>query len=240
MVGVVQRTRDVDFVIDIPFWVRGFREPSQLICEQLRCRIYYDPASDDCLLVNESDGHIHLTRLAPVGDDVFEILLAPTATRPRDALGAGAINRSNAAAAPSLGTFTATPGRQISRQGITPLLSLLDGDVAIVRTTRPKTETSGASPPEPSQQATHVSSPVTYELRRVKGIPKTVSSSVFVGQHSELSDRIVAKVIRYEGMASSDLVRCARKWQLEKEILEKLRHVSHASPVIGHVLHKAL
>lgn len=68
-VGVVQRTCDVDFVIDLPFWVQSKIKPSQLTCEQLKCRLYYDPTSDDCLLVNESPGYIYLTPLVPTGND---------------------------------------------------------------------------------------------------------------------------------------------------------------------------
>ncbi|KAL2173947.1 kinase-like domain-containing protein [Thermothelomyces heterothallicus CBS 202.75] len=298
-VGVVQRTSDVDFVIDLPFWVQSKVKPFEWKCEQLKCRLYYDPASDDCLLVNESWGHIYLTRLAPAGvdqpclarsdryvvspgvwrisifegrefrqhlldfcllrrqfvvgiseapatdpsptkhpvsgndeviikrrrlqGDVSEILLAPATVRVQHLSDASAIVTPNTIPSPSLGTITPTPTRQISQTDI-PLLDLRDGEVAIVRTTQPKdTET------KPRTQATHVTTLESYKLRRVGGIANTTTSSVFVGQHSELPEPIVAKVIRYGGMSSNDLVKCARRWQIERDILDRLRHRSIVS-----------
>ncbi|KAL2258532.1 hypothetical protein VTK26DRAFT_8129 [Humicola hyalothermophila] len=291
-VGVVQRTRDVDFVIDLPFLVQSKVEPFDWICEQLKCRLYYDPTSDDCLLVNESWGHIYLTHLAPAGDeqrclarsdhyvvllgvwrififegrefrqhlldfcllrrqfvvdvsetpatvssstkrpvsgnddvaikrrrlqgDVSEILLAPATIQ--HAPDSRAIATPNPGAAQNIDTIAPTPTRQISQPGI-PLLDLRDGEVAIVGTTQPKdTET------KPRSQATHVTARETYKFRRVGGIANTNASSVFVGQHSELPEPIVAKVIRYGGMSSRDLVKCARRWRMEKDILVRLRH----------------
>jgi len=295
-VGIVQRTRDVDFVIDLPFWIQSKTKPFQWTREQLQCRLYYDPASDDCLLVNESLGHMYLTRLVPAGDDqpclsrfdryvvspgvwrisifehaesrqhlldfcllrrqflvdiseapatipssskhpgssndevaikrrrlqgdLSEILLSPAAIRPphhhpSDADAIAAPNNTNTAAL-SLGINTPTPTRQISQPGV-PLLDLRDGEVAIVKTTQAKdTET----------QATHVTAWTWYRLRRVGGVANTAASSVFAGQHSELSEPIVAKVIRYKGMSSSDLVKCAGKWRRERDFLDGLRHVS--------------
>ncbi|KAK4148524.1 hypothetical protein C8A00DRAFT_38900 [Chaetomidium leptoderma] len=68
-VDIVQRTRDVDFVLDLPFWVQTKVEPPfELIPQRLKCRIYYDPVNDECLFVNESVGKIHLTPLTPAGD----------------------------------------------------------------------------------------------------------------------------------------------------------------------------
>jgi hypothetical protein len=297
-VGVVQRIRDVDFVINLPFWVQNKVKPSERKCEQLKCRLYYDPSSDDCLLVNESGGHIHLTRLGPTGDDqplaclarsdryvvspgvwrisilegtelrqhlldfcllrrrfvvdiseplatvplsskhsasgsdevaikrrrlqgdVSEILLAPAAIHPQPPSDANAIATPIAAVAPSLDNVTPAPTRQISQPGI-PLLDLRDGEVAIVRTTQPKGKGT-----EPHLQATHVTALESYRLRRIGGIASTAASSVFVGQHSDLSEPIVAKVLRYTGMSSNDLVRYAQKWRMEKDILDRLRHVS--------------
>lgn len=299
-VGVVQRTRDIDFVISLPFWLQSTVEPFQLVREQLGCRIYYDPASDDCLLINESGGLIFLTRLATPGydkrpllrhehsvvspgiwrisifegderqqhlmdfcvfrrqfavdisetptglpsstkrsasgdgegtskrqrleGDVSEVLLAPAVGRPQ--VPSGAVGTPNAAAAPSLGALAATPTQQISRSGVTPLLRLLDGEVAIVKTVaRPNnSDLGGTSPLEGHQLATPINSPAAYELQRVGGISNTMSSSVFVGRHSKLSDSIVAKVIKYSGNTARDLVRCAMKWQTERGLLEKMRH----------------
>ncbi|KAK4238423.1 kinase-like domain-containing protein [Achaetomium macrosporum] len=212
MIGVVQRTRDVDFAIHMPFWIRGFREPSQLICEQLRQFTVDISEAPPRVLLSltkrpASGGEEVVIKRQRLEGDVSEILLAPAATLPQDASGTGAIKRPDT---PSLGTIT--PARQISRPGITPLLDLLDGEVAIVRTTRPKNiETSSPSRPQAAEQAIHINSSAVYELRRVGGIANAVSSSLFVGQHSGVSNRIVAKVIRYEGKTAIDLAKCARK-----------------------------
>jgi hypothetical protein len=163
--------------------------------------------------------------------DVSEILLAPTTDRPQEP--PGAIGTPNALAARTPGTLVATPSQQISHPSNTiALLHLLDGEVAIVRTaTQPRNP--DIDPPEAYGQTTaRVSSPATYELQRIGGIANTMSSSVFVGRHSELSDNIVAKVIRYNNNPASDLLRCASKWQAEKGLLEKLRHGSLPLPII--------
>ncbi|KAK3319577.1 kinase-like domain-containing protein [Cercophora scortea] len=317
-VGVVQRTRDVDFAISLPFWIRSTVQPFPLVREQLRCRIYYNPVSDDCLLINDSDGHIDLARLVPPGgskqrlarsqdhvvspgvwrisiyegeprqqyladlcvlrrqfsvdiagpgaqawpissvkrpasgddeaaakrqrleDDVSEILLAPTANRHRQSTtpGTGTVNKFSVVGADVLnqlgvadvptgpGSPVTTLAQQTSWPGVMPLLRLGDGEVAIVRTTRPKNPDRNniLQLEAPDLQTTHANSPATYELRRVGGIANTASSSVFLTQHSELSNQIVTKVIKYESMTSQNLVSYAMKWQMEKDMLEKLRH----------------
>ncbi|KAK4141207.1 kinase-like domain-containing protein [Dichotomopilus funicola] len=280
-VGVVQRTQDVDFVIDIPFWSQN-NFTLELQRRQLKCRLYYDPVSDDCLLVNESSGGIHLTPVPPTGNDrpilarddryvvspgvwrisiaegtaarqhlldfcvlrrqfvvdiaeappttswsarrsapdddeasgkrrrvdgdVSEILVAPAAVDQQDPPGPGAI-------------ATSTPPspvlRQIRKPGIT-LLDLQDGEEAIVRTIHSAAGTVTAPISTPGLES--------YRLRRVGAIAINRASSVFASQHSELSEPVVAKVIRYEGMSSNNLTKCVRRWRMETEMLERLHH----------------
>ncbi|KAL8306306.1 hypothetical protein RB597_003148 [Gaeumannomyces tritici] len=57
VVGVVQRTHDVDFTICIKFYdlpVPGPIRWGRCIASNLHCRIYYNPANDDCVLQNLS------------------------------------------------------------------------------------------------------------------------------------------------------------------------------------------
>lgn len=66
MIGVVQRTHDVDFAIHVPIYESASDEKSgRLIPFRLKCNIFYDPASDDCLLVNESLTGLFLAGLSP-------------------------------------------------------------------------------------------------------------------------------------------------------------------------------
>ncbi|SPQ21483.1 27e6b0ef-a855-4c85-aa69-e834c30132f5 [Thermothielavioides terrestris] len=78
--------------------------------------------------------------------------------------------------------------------------------------------------PVVSSRTSSASSPATYELGRFGSIADSRSSSVFVAQHSEIAERIVAKIVRYEGKTANDLASCARRWRTEKSFLEKLRH----------------
>lgn len=297
-IGVIQRTCDVDFVIDFPFWIRSEAEPLNWKFEQLKCRLYFDPTNDDCLLINESSGHVYLTRLATTGSDlhqtcltqsrrcvispgvwrvsifedresrqhlfdfcllrrqfivdisnpptaaagtsakhllsgneelavkrrrlegdVSEIVLAPAANPLQQPSDASGIAPPNTTAGPSLGTNTSTR-RQISKPGI-PLLDLQDGEIAII-----KSIPLDDKEPKTGALATADTMVESYDLRRIGGIANTAASSVFIGQHSELPVPVVAKVIKYGGMSSHDLVKCAQRWQAEKEILDRLRHVS--------------
>ncbi|KDN69570.1 putative serine/threonine protein kinase-20 [Colletotrichum sublineola] len=64
MVGVVQRTHDVNFTLCVPLDGPPCDPKStRLIPLQLRCSIYYDPADDDCVLVNKSCVSFYLTSL---------------------------------------------------------------------------------------------------------------------------------------------------------------------------------
>jgi hypothetical protein len=151
--------------------------------------------------------------------DVSEIRVSPVAIRPQHPFDTGAITTPDAPVAPYLSTNTPTLTRQISQPGIT-LLDLRNDEVAVVRTTQLKgTEMN-------TRTQAHITTLESYKLKRVGGIANTTASSVFFGQHCELPEPIVAKVIRYKGMSSSDLVKCAGKWRTEKEILDRLRHVS--------------
>lgn len=283
--------------MDIPFWLKNYFT-SERERQQLRCRLVYDPVSDDCLLVNESIGHIHITPVPPTGadrprlahndryvvspgvwrisiaegtaarqhlvdfcalrrqfavdiveapatpsssakhsapddsdeeeaaskrrrvkGDVAEILVAPAAVDQQDPPGAGVI-------------ATSTPPspvlRQITKPGIA-LLDLQDGEEAIVRAIRPVVGTATTPTGAPGLES--------YRLRRVGGIAINRASSVFAGQHSELSEPVVAKVIKCEGMSSdTSLTKCVRRWRMETEMLQRLHHVSrHPSARVNYL-----
>lgn len=69
MIGVVQRTHDVDFAIHVPIYDSTRDEQSgRVIPFRLKCNIYYDPASDDCLLVNDSLRDLFVAGLSPTSN----------------------------------------------------------------------------------------------------------------------------------------------------------------------------
>ncbi|KAK1975277.1 kinase-like domain-containing protein [Colletotrichum cereale] len=284
MVGVVQRTHDVNFTLCIPY----YNPP----CD--KCSIYYNPANDDCVLINNSYADICLASLSPpasrkrlsydqaqvirpgmwrisveVDDnsveqhlvdflmlrrqftvtlheslagsstsikrlasgeeqvatkrrrregDITEILLATTADptrKPPDAVVAGAGKTLDPAV---------TVSRKLTRLGGTPLLDLSDGGVAVVRTIQSRDETSCLPLTRAPSGVSSASNTTTYRLNRLERIADTLSASVFTGRHSALSERVVAKVIRYRGKTAEDLVKCATIWKQEKSVLEKLHH----------------
>ncbi|KAF6798864.1 serine/threonine protein kinase [Colletotrichum musicola] len=287
LVGVVQRTQDVCFTLSIPF----HDHPGQL--PPLTCHVYYDPASDDCVIVNKSKPGVFLTGICPNHDRTslpvdqgrvvqpgtwrisvahggdsaeedlvdFLILRRQFTFTVREALRPLASSRKRSAAndqdvqlkkrrrdgdltevllaAPGfarlddaadaeadVGPITRTTDRQIVRTGGTPLLDLVDGEVAVVRGRR-EGHAEGDTGPSAAMlvDASGVSgSPAAYELHRLKKIAETPSASLFTGQHSRLAGDVVAKVIRYTAKSPVDLVKCAMVWQQEKRMLESLHH----------------
>ncbi|GKT61152.1 serine/threonine protein kinase [Colletotrichum tofieldiae] len=299
MVGIVQRTQDVNFTLCIPYYDSPCETvATRLIPMQLQCSIYYNPANDDCVLINKSYTDIYLTclsspttrkrlscdqtrvirpgmwrisvevdndsvqlhlvdflmlrrqftvtlheglagsstsikRLASglASDDkqiaikrrrregdVTEILLATTANSTRkapDALVAGAAKTLDPAVTASL---------KLIRAGGTPLLDLSDGGVAVVRTIQSRDETTCSTPTRAPTGVSCASNTTTYRLNRLERIADTLSASVFTGRHSALSEKVVAKVIRYRGKTAEDLIKCATIWKREKSVLEKLHH----------------
>ncbi|KAI6283656.1 hypothetical protein MCOR14_010588 [Pyricularia oryzae] len=65
MVGIVQRTQDVNFTICLPFYDPPSDNTSRMIPNQLVCKIYYDPGRESCLFLNASIFEITLTYLGP-------------------------------------------------------------------------------------------------------------------------------------------------------------------------------
>ncbi|KAH0430369.1 hypothetical protein CcaCcLH18_07881 [Colletotrichum camelliae] len=271
MVGIVQRTHDVNFTLCIPYYDRPCETVSTpLIPMQLQCSIYYNPANDDCALVNNSYMDIYLTCLSSpttrkrllcdqtrvIGPGMWRISvevdnnsaqlhlvdflmlrrqftvtlhegLAGSSTsikrlasgfasddkqiamkrRRREGdvteiLLATTANSTRkapdalvAGAAKTLDPAFTT-SRKLIQTGGTPLLDLSDGGVAVVRTIQSRDETSCSTP----------------------------TASVFTGRHSALSEKVVAKVIRYRGKTAEDLIKCATIWKREKSVLEKLHH----------------
>ncbi|KAK4081681.1 uncharacterized protein Triagg1_2422 [Trichoderma aggressivum f. europaeum] len=111
-----------------------------------------------------------------------------------------------------------SPVRQISDKINVPLLDLADGETAVVRAFRDRTDRSH------SQSLSAAKGPARYRLRRVKQIAVTKSAVVFACKHSAVSEPVVAKVLRCNKDSPSDLRNSALLWKREKETLEKLKH----------------
>lgn len=291
LVGVVQRTQDVCFTLCIPFHDHLGQPPPPLTCD-----IYYDPASDDCVIVNKSTAGVFLTGICPdhernglpvnqarvVQPGTWRISVAHVADSAEQALvdflilrrqftitmrkalpplessrkrsaaddqdlrakkrrPDGDLTEVLLAAAPgstrleggtdahaAMDSLTRTNDRELFRFQGTPLLDLVDGEVAVVRGRQEGQSDSNNNSLSAAflVNATEASgSSATYELRRLQKIADTPSASLFTGEHSRLAGDVVAKVIRYTTKSPVDLVRCARVWQQEKKILERLHHV---------------
>ncbi|KAI8278874.1 hypothetical protein K4K60_005891 [Colletotrichum sp. SAR11_57] len=139
--------------------------------------------------------------------DVTEILLAAALDDPVDS---GAETTS----------IVRTAARDLVRSEGTPLLDLTRGEVAVIR--GPENGKSDSDPVDEQVGGDWAA----YELRRLERIAETPSASLFTGRHSRLPGNVVAKVIKYTGKTAVDLVKCARSWQQEKTVLEKLHHAN--------------
>ncbi|KAL4408448.1 serine/threonine protein kinase-20 [Colletotrichum abscissum] len=234
MVGVIQRTQDVNFTLCVPL-----NDPpcdprlTRFIPLQVRCSVYYDPANDDCVLINKSCVDFYLTSLCSptsrrrLSYDQTEVIKPASAKRlasgeqqkagkRRRREGGEAevvlttatdVTRRSTDAAVADGakclSLAIPTSRKIARTGGTPLLDLSDGEVAVVRSKQVKDD-----------EVSHL--PLG---RGAGGV-----FSLFTGRDSVLSEKVVAKVIRYKGKTSEDLIKCASIWKREKSFLEKLHH----------------
>lgn len=278
--GVIQQTQTVDFSIDLPF--------NRV---EAGCRIFYDPGSDNCLLVNQKEPNIFLTGLSSSpstrarvvkdrahvirpgmwrislesdkGDDVerhlAEFLLlrrqfsvaihkaidAPSAKRATNDNGrehptkrqrlesdvtaivaTPSTNKTTIELAPvnadasnvdSHHLTTLSSVREIVNKAAVPFLELTDGETAVIRTPQLSSAT--------SQPKSTVNGPATYQLRRVKHLGATKSTSVFACRHSAMQELVVAKVLRQGGESAYNVAKFARLWKREKQILDNLKHV---------------
>ncbi|KAK1514244.1 serine/threonine protein kinase-20 [Colletotrichum abscissum] len=296
MVGVIQRTQDVNFTLCVPLNDPPCDlRPTRFIPLQVRCSVYYNPADDDCVLINKSCVDFYLTSLCSptsrrrlsydqtevikpgmwrisvefknltaeqhVADflmqrrqftiTLHEGLPGYSASAKRLASGeeqkAGkrrrreggeaevvlttatdVTRRSNDAAvadgAKCLSLAIPT-SRKIARTSGTPLLDLSDGGVAVVRSRQVKDDEVSHLPlGRGAGGVSRCGNQTTYRLHRLERIADTLSASLFTGRHSALSEKVVAKVIRYKGKTSEDLIKCASIWKREKSFLEKLHH----------------
>ncbi|KXH59541.1 serine/threonine protein kinase-20 [Colletotrichum salicis] len=150
---------------------------------------------------------------------VAEVVLATATDLPHKSTDAAVTE-----AAKGLGPAIST-SQKIARAGGTPLLDLSDGGVAVVRSKQVKDDEVSYLPLD--REAGGISrcgNQTTYRLHRLKRIADTLSASLFTGRHSALSEKVVAKVIRYKGKTAEDLIKCASIWKREKSFLEKLHH----------------
>lgn len=108
--------------------------------------------------------------------------------------------------------------RKISDKAAIPLLDLADGETAVIRALRDRTDR--------SQSLSAAKGPARYQLRRVKQIAVTKSASVFTCEHSAVTEPVVAKVLQYSRDSQSTLRNSLSLWKREKATLEKLKHVS--------------
>ena len=66
MMSVQQRTSDVNFPLHLPFFIPPSKYPyPRFIPHRLCCDIVYDPATDNCLLINHSPMEIRITGIDP-------------------------------------------------------------------------------------------------------------------------------------------------------------------------------
>lgn len=108
-----------------------------------------------------------------------------------------------------LDAFPDNPSQSLdsqATQSIKSLVQLRDGMVVAIRTV--------------------TDNQVNYSLSRLSHVAVSGTAHLFTGQHSSLSNRIVAKVMRYERKYElSDLLKRARDWNVEYTCLKRLKHV---------------
>ncbi|KAL7938695.1 Ca2+/calmodulin-dependent protein kinase [Trichoderma chlorosporum] len=106
--------------------------------------------------------------------------------------------------------------RKISDKITVPLLDLADGETAVVRALRDRTDR--------SQSLSAAKGPARYQLQRVREISATKSAAVFACKHSVVPEPVVAKVLRCNRDSPSSLRTSTSLWKTEKTVLEKLKH----------------
>ncbi|PTB39495.1 hypothetical protein M441DRAFT_28616 [Trichoderma asperellum CBS 433.97] len=106
--------------------------------------------------------------------------------------------------------------RRISDKASVPLLDLVDGETAVIRALRDRTDW--------SQSLSAAKGPARYQLRRVKQIAVTASAAVFTCEHSALTEPVVAKVLQCKKDLPHSLRTSTLLWKREKATLEKLKH----------------
>ncbi|KAL9477277.1 hypothetical protein ACSS6W_007118 [Trichoderma asperelloides] len=111
--------------------------------------------------------------------------------------------------------------RRISDKASVPLLDLADGETAVIRALRDRTDR--------SQSLSAAKGPARYQLRRVKQIAVTASAAVFTCEHSAVTEPVVAKVLQCKKDLPHSLRTSSLLWRREKATLEKLKHVSHTA-----------
>ncbi|KAL8383646.1 hypothetical protein RB595_010715 [Gaeumannomyces hyphopodioides] len=233
VVGVVQRTHDVDFTICIKYYDPPVPDPlrrSRFIAYELLCRIYYNPANDDCVLQNistlvsftlESATPRHRTLLEPYGivtimPGLWRISAGGDGCREQHLVDFLMLRR-NFTDGDILETIIAplvTPAFNV--------LALSSAHKAVDVSTSLATTTYAPKPIR--TRGTPLLDLVGQDIAIVRTNQPGITASVFVGRHSELLGDIVVKVMKYHGKGPSDLVRWALLWLREKQFLEVLHH----------------
>lgn len=164
------------------------------------------------------------TKAATVTDDITTVLFdvpdvaEEQASRPKGKAAVGVPDSGNGKgkevdkAKPMGGSSIALASTPIG--GANPMLSLHDGDVAVVRT-------------EHSQKLHNWPAPAEYSLHRVTLIAETKAVSVFSADHSAFPGRVIAKIVKSR---RGNLTFYARSFVHEVKFLKACDHVSVSSP----------
>lgn len=283
IVGVLQRTHDVDFEFNVPLSPTPPPEkPTRYQELQFSCQILYDPTSDGCYIVCHSmsmtlmelpslqkaklkikqRGMIKpgLWRLLAIKQDQntqtelhmcdllivrrqFHISVERGSTKRRaieDITTRGlkrpklfgdlteVIFKPQVMAQQGKQSSQSTQVSNTSMSNQAMLTDLNIGDTAWV-----ETEYAVSSSPASIQKGKSVlgkdndESGDNYSLSRLERVGQTEATAVFACRHSAIvSNNIVAKVLRYSG-SGEGLNSLVKSWKREKQVLEKLNHVSH-------------
>ncbi|RFU81623.1 serine threonine kinase [Trichoderma arundinaceum] len=239
ILGVTQRTHDVDFIIKLPLdliqhgmwrvFIHGDGDGGgDCDGDEINAKEHY--LVDFLLISRQFSVAIHgagpqAKRAA--GDEVE----ANEKPAKRQRLGKGVAQATAAQAtkppaelepvAADTSTSVLPPPREIVNKAANPILELVDGELAVIRTPQVDKATSQANHTAREQPS--------YQLQRINHVGVTRSTCVFTCQRFEIPKVVVAKVLRYNGKSAHNLRNFAALWKREKSILEKLDHTNIVS-----------
>ncbi|KAL7917436.1 serine threonine protein kinase [Trichoderma austrokoningii] len=245
MLCVAQRPEDADYTIEIHFK----SPPQHFNLTNIKCQIFYDTGSDNCVLVNRTESILYLIKLEPssyssgyvvpdgryaiqpglwgiavaLSDDVNECIVKFLLRERRHSI--SIIQRENGALIkqPALGVNSAT---DVTPQ---PANFIKDPRFSAIKVNEnPLLDLQDgdvANIQAPLPTTTFRQEFPVYQLKRVRKISEKGYASVFSCRHSLVPGNLAVKVLQHEsGRSLSDLVRCSELWKREKNFLEKLKH----------------
>ncbi|WYZ36432.1 hypothetical protein EsH8_XIV_000032 [Colletotrichum jinshuiense] len=170
----------------------------------------------------EDDGDKLGTKRQKKDGEVTEFIIAPATNPPPSSIDVGIPVKTNLSL--TAGRLLATPTTALLRTSGTPLLSLSDGELAIVRTAETTCDTAQKWLAKPGSEGAIPEAPANYKLTRLRNVAHTLSARLFTARHSALEEDVVAKVLRYEGRPLESLAKCAINWKREMMFLSNLCH----------------